>query len=63
LTAISFPLMALVAVLGGSFRRLGGVLLPLGTVLLVVALLALGLLFGPPLRWFARARLGRAGAA
>jgi lipopolysaccharide export system permease protein len=46
LTAVSFPLVALVAVLTGSFRRHGGVLLPLASVLSVVGLLALGLAIG-----------------
>jgi lipopolysaccharide export system permease protein len=45
-TAVSFPLIALVAVLTGSFRRHGGVLRPLAGILTVVALLALGLAFG-----------------
>jgi lipopolysaccharide export system permease protein len=42
-TAVSFTLIALVAVLSGTFRRHGGVLRPLTAVLAVVALLALGL--------------------
>jgi lipopolysaccharide export system permease protein len=46
LTAVSFALVALVAVLTGSFRRHGGLLRPLAGVLAVVALLALGLAFG-----------------
>jgi len=46
LTAVSFPLLGLVAVLTGAFRRHGGLLRPLGAVLAVVALLALGLAFG-----------------
>jgi lipopolysaccharide export system permease protein len=45
-TAISFPLIAMVAVLTGSFRRHGGVLRPLAGVLSIVALLALGLAVG-----------------
>jgi len=45
-TAISFPLVALLAVLTGSFRRHGNVLRPLASVLAVVTLLALGLAVG-----------------
>ncbi len=45
-TAVSFALVALVAVLTGSFRRHGGLLRPLAGVLAVVALLALGLAVG-----------------
>jgi lipopolysaccharide export system permease protein len=45
-TAISFPLLGLVAVLTGAFRRHGGLLRPLAAVLAVVALLALGLAIG-----------------
>lgn len=43
LTAISFALVALQAVLSGSFRRHGNVLRPLAAVLCIVALLALQL--------------------
>jgi len=43
LTAVSFTLVALVAVLTGSFRRHGNILRPLVSVLSVVGLLALGL--------------------
>ena len=42
-TALSFPLVALVAVLMGGFRRHGNLLRPLIAVLAVVGLLALGL--------------------
>ncbi len=45
-TAVSFALVALVAVLTGSFRRHGGLLRPLAGVLGVVALLAIGLAVG-----------------
>jgi lipopolysaccharide export system permease protein len=45
-TTLSFSLIALVAVLTGSFRRHGGLLRPLAGVLCVVALLALGLAVG-----------------
>lgn len=45
-TALSFPLIALVAVLTGTFRRHGGVFRPLTAVLAVTALLALGLAVG-----------------
>ncbi len=44
LTALSFTLVALVAVLRGTFRRHGGLLRPFAAVLTVVALLALELL-------------------
>ncbi len=44
LTALSFTLVALVAVLMGTFRRHGGLLRPVIAVLAVVALLALELL-------------------
>ncbi len=44
ITAVSFALVALVAVLQGSFRRYGGLLRPLAAVLAVVGLLALELL-------------------
>ena len=43
LTAASFPMVALLAVLTGTFRRHGNVLRPLISVLSVVGLLALGL--------------------
>jgi lipopolysaccharide export system permease protein len=46
LTAVSFPLIGLVAVLTGAFRRHGGLLRPLGAVLTITALLALGLAVG-----------------
>lgn len=46
LTALSFTLVALVAVLMGTFRRHGGLLRPMVAVLAVVGLLALGLLLG-----------------
>jgi len=42
-TAISFVMVALVAVLAGGFRRHGGLLRPIMGVLVVVALLAVGL--------------------
>ena len=42
LTALSFTLVALVAVLMGTFRRHGGLLRPVVAVLAVVGLLALG---------------------
>lgn len=42
-TAISFVMVALVAVLAGGFRRHGGLVRPILGVLVVVALLALGL--------------------
>jgi lipopolysaccharide export system permease protein len=45
-TALSFTLVALVAVLTGSFRRHGGLLRPAASVLALVTLLALGLAFG-----------------
>jgi len=44
LTALSFVLVALVAVLRGAFQRHGGVLRPLVAVLVIVSLLALGLM-------------------
>ncbi len=44
LTAISFALVALVAVLRGAFQRHGGILRPLIAVLVIVSLLALGLM-------------------
>ena len=44
LTAVSFTLVALVAVLMGTFRRHGGLMRPVLAVLAVVGLLALGLL-------------------
>jgi lipopolysaccharide export system permease protein len=44
LTAVSFTLIALVAVLMGTFRRHGGLIRPLLAVLAVVGLLAAGLL-------------------
>ncbi|MDR3661183.1 MAG: LPS export ABC transporter permease LptF [Mycobacterium sp.] len=44
LTAVSFTLVALVAVLMGTFRRHGGLVRPLLAVLAVVGLLAAGLL-------------------
>lgn len=43
LTSVSFSLIALVAILTGTFRRHGGLVRPLGAVLGVVGLLALGL--------------------
>ena len=43
LTAISFSMVALVAVLTGDFRRYGNVLRPFFAVLIIVGLLALGL--------------------
>jgi lipopolysaccharide export system permease protein len=46
LTAMSFTLVALVAVLMGTFRRHGGLVRPLLAVLAVVGLLAAGLLLG-----------------
>jgi len=46
LTAASYTLVALVAVLTGMFRRHGGILRPLAAVGAVVALLALGLAVG-----------------
>lgn len=44
LTALSFALVALVAVLRGAFQRHGGILRPLIAVLVIVSLLALGLM-------------------
>ncbi len=46
LTALSFALVALVAVLTGGFQRHGGVLRPVLAVLAIVGLLALGLAVG-----------------
>ena len=46
LTTLSFTLVALVAVLMGSFRRHGGLLRPATAVLVVVVMLAFGLLLG-----------------
>jgi len=46
LTAVSFSLIGLVAVLTGGFRRHGGLLRPLAAVLAITALLALGLAVG-----------------
>lgn len=46
LTALSFPLIGLVAVLTGAFRRHGGLIRPLAAVLAITALLALGLAVG-----------------
>jgi lipopolysaccharide export system permease protein len=43
LTALSFTLIALVAVLGGKFRRHGGVLRPVGAVVTVTLLVAVNL--------------------
>ena len=43
LTAMSYTLVALVSVLMGGFRRHGGILRPIGAILSVVGLLALGL--------------------
>jgi lipopolysaccharide export system permease protein len=43
LSALSFAMVALVAVLMGQFRRHGGLLRPVAAVLVVVGLLALGL--------------------
>jgi lipopolysaccharide export system permease protein len=43
LTALSFTLIALVAVLGGRFRRHGGVLRPVGAVVTVTLLVAVNL--------------------
>jgi lipopolysaccharide export system permease protein len=43
LTALTFTLIALVAVLGGKFRRYGGVLRPVGAVVTVTLLVALNL--------------------
>ncbi len=43
LTTVSFVMVALVSVLTGAFRRHGGLLRPLMSVLIVVALLAFGL--------------------
>jgi lipopolysaccharide export system permease protein len=45
-TAVSFPLIGLVAVLTGGFRRHGGLIRPLVGVLAITALLALGLAVG-----------------
>lgn len=44
LSAASFAMVALVAVLTGSFRRYGGLLRPVAAVLIIVALLALQLM-------------------
>ena len=46
LTAASFALVALLSVLSGAFQRHGSILRPLGAVLSVVGLLALGLAIG-----------------
>ena len=46
LTCLSFTMVALVAVLMGTFRRHGGIIRPLLAVLTVVGLLALGLAVG-----------------
>jgi lipopolysaccharide export system permease protein len=46
LTALDYTLVALVSVLMGGFRRHGGVLRPIGAILSVVGLLALGLAAG-----------------
>ena len=46
LTSVSFTLVALVAVLMGTFRRHGGLLRPVVAVLAVVGLLALELMLG-----------------
>jgi len=46
LTAASFAMVALVSVLSGAFRRHGGVLRPLVSILTIVGLLALGLVVG-----------------
>lgn len=46
LTAASYAMVALVAVLAGTFRRHGGILRPLAAILTVVGLLALGLAVG-----------------
>ena len=43
LTAASFAMIALASVLGGAFRRHGGVMRPLAAIGIVVGLLALGL--------------------
>jgi lipopolysaccharide export system permease protein len=43
LTALSFTLIGLFAVLGGTFRRHGGLLRPLGAVAAVTVLVAIGL--------------------
>jgi lipopolysaccharide export system permease protein len=43
LTAMSYTLVALVSVLMGGFRRHGGIWRPIGAILTVVGLLALGL--------------------
>jgi lipopolysaccharide export system permease protein len=43
LTALSFTLIALFAILGGRFRRHGGVLRPVGAVITVTLLVAVGL--------------------
>lgn len=45
LTAISFAMVALLSVLGGSFSRHGGIVRPLVAIGTVVGLLALGLVF------------------
>ena len=46
LTAISYAFVALYSVLSGIFRRQGGLVRPFATVMVMVALLALGLAFG-----------------
>jgi lipopolysaccharide export system permease protein len=46
LTAISYAFVALYSVLSGVFRRQGGFVRPFATILVMVALLALGLAFG-----------------
>jgi lipopolysaccharide export system permease protein len=46
LTALSFSLVALLAVLTGAFQRHGGIIRPLAAVGAVVALLAIGLMVG-----------------
>jgi lipopolysaccharide export system permease protein len=46
LTTLSYAMVALFSVLGGVFRRHGGFMRPLLTVLAMVGLLALGLAFG-----------------
>jgi lipopolysaccharide export system permease protein len=45
LTSLSYALIALLSVLTGAFRRHGGFVRPIVTIVMVVALLALGLAF------------------
>jgi lipopolysaccharide export system permease protein len=46
LTTISYAMVGLLSALGGMFRRHGGILRPLVTIGVMVALLAMGLAFG-----------------